>query len=229
MDQSPSNAPWSANEIQSPATRNWSISSLCWQPRPESTAVFGFSRAFFFFFFFMINYRRWQILLSCFGGVPLLWLEICCTFFFIHFFWVCFIFSTYTFQPPFLHLILLPTCYLHPKWLRSARLPLKSIMKPHLSVPDLFLWNIKKTQNLEKPLFSQNVTSIKAITWEPAKTICQEPFGSPETRWVFWSIAITDISLPEFWQSINKNTERNRNLIAWRYYHSDFWAESCGQ
>lgn len=86
----------------------------------------------------------------------------------------------------------------------------------------------KKKQNLAKPLFSQNVTSIKAITWESAKTICQEPFGSPETRWVFLSTAITDISLPEFSQSINKNTELNRNLIAWRYYHSDFGLSLVG-
>lgn len=42
----------------------------------------------------------------------------------------------------------------------------------------VFLKHIKKTQSLAKTFFSQNVTSIKAIMWEPATTICQEPSSS---------------------------------------------------
>lgn len=52
-----------------------------------------------------------------------------------------------------------------------------------------------------------------------------------ETLLVFLRIAIANISLPQFWQSINENTELNRNFIAYktgRYYHYNFGPSLVG-
>lgn len=105
-------------------------------------APLGFSRAFFVFVFF-VGVFSWSITEGGrFFWVALAWDPLCLLLYPFRF-----IFSTYTSQSPFLHLILLPTCDLHPKWLRSVGLPLKSVMKPHLPVPDLFLCKKKKKKS----------------------------------------------------------------------------------
>lgn len=58
----------------------------------------------------------------------------------------------------------------------------------------------KQLQSLAQLPFSQNVTSIKAVMWEPAMTVRQEPLGSQqelsETLLAFSVTSPANTSLP---------------------------------
>ena len=134
---------------------------------------------------------------------------------------LCLIFSFFMFQAPFLHPVLLTTCFLPTKRFQSVQPPLRSITKPHLPVARSLSLKHPKNPKLSKTTFQPKCGIYRSCYVGTCQDYLSRAIWfskGTETPLVFLSIAIANVSLPWFWQSINKNTELSRNLLAWRCF-----------